>query len=84
MKTDFSLNQVPLNETYTILQIEDSNKMRRRLWDLGFTKGAQITTLFSSPSGNPRAYLIRGSVIALRNEDASSIKLTALTRREEE
>ncbi|MDD2432035.1 MAG: FeoA family protein [Firmicutes bacterium] len=78
------LSQIPLNQTYTISKIDQSNKMRRRLWDLGFTTGTKITTLYSSPSGNPRAYLIRGAVIALRNEDASTITLTPISSREEE
>lgn len=83
METRF-LNQIPLNETYTIFKIDESNKMRRRLWDLGFTTGTPITTLYSSPSGNPRAYLIRGAVIALRNEDASTIRITPIGYQEVE
>lgn len=47
--------------------------MRRRLLDLGFTAGAHITCLQHSASGDPAAYLIRGTVIALRQEDSSRI-----------
>ena len=50
--------------------------MRRRLLDLGFTAGAFITCLQHSASGDPAAYLIRGTVIALREEDSRRIAVT--------
>ena len=50
-------------------------EVRRRLMDLGLTPGARVTCLFSAPSGDPRAYMVRGSVIALRREDAAGVVL---------
>lgn len=73
-----SLSQIPVNKSHTIAHIDEKNSMRRRLWDLGFTKGASIEAVYVSPSGNPRAYLIRGCIIALRNEDAATIHLNSL------
>ena len=52
--------------------------MRRRLLDLGFTAGAHITCLQHSASGDPAAYLIRGTVIALREEDSRRIAVVGL------
>ena len=48
----------------------------RRLMDLGFTPGAKAEHLFSAPSGDPRAYLICGAVIALRRDDARDVLLS--------
>ena len=45
--------------------------------DLGFTPGAGVTCLFAAPSGDPRAYMVRGSVIALRRADAALVGLGA-------
>ena len=50
-------------------------ELRRRLLDLGFTPGAAVRCLFAAPSGDPRAYMIRDSVIALRGSDASLVTL---------
>ena len=50
-------------------------ELRRRLMDLGFTPGAAVRCLFAAPSGDPRAYMIRDSVIALRGSDASLVTL---------
>ncbi len=47
--------------------------MRRRLQDIGLIEGTDILCLNRSPSGDPVAYLIRGAVIALREEETSKI-----------
>ncbi len=49
--------------------------MGRRLSDLGFTPGSVTRCLYSAPSGDPRAYAIRGAVIAVRNRDAHNISI---------
>lgn len=49
--------------------------LKRRLLDLGIVKNTKITPVFKSPSGDPTAFEIRGTLIALRKEDASLIKV---------
>jgi DtxR family Mn-dependent transcriptional regulator len=46
---------------------------RRRLLDLGFTPGARVTSEMRTFAGDPRAYRIRGVLIALRREQAQQI-----------
>jgi DtxR family Mn-dependent transcriptional regulator len=46
---------------------------RRRLLDLGLVPGTAIHCEFISPFGSPRAYLVRGSLIALRREQADKV-----------
>lgn len=55
------------------LALNDS--MRRRLQDIGLIPGTKIECIQKSPLGDPIAYLIRGTVIALRHEDSSLIFL---------
>ncbi len=47
---------------------------RRRLLDLGFVPGAYVETAMVSPSGDPTAYRIRGTLIALRHEQANYVR----------
>ena len=47
--------------------------MRRRLMDLGFVRGSSISIDMRSPLGNPTAYIVRGAVIALREDQARYI-----------
>ena len=46
---------------------------RRRLLDLGFIKGTPIKVEYPGPMKNPKAYLIRNTLIALRNDQAELI-----------
>ncbi len=46
---------------------------RRRLLDLGLIPGSQVEVIRRSPAGNPTAYLIKGTIVALRDEDARQI-----------
>lgn len=48
---------------------------RRRLQDLGFVEGSAVCVDLESPLGNPTAYLIRGTTIALRSDQARHIQV---------
>ncbi len=50
-----------------------SSEIRQRLFDLGFIGGTKVECVARAPLGGPGAYLVRGSVIALRNSDARCV-----------
>lgn len=56
-----------------VKQILIDGPIRRRLMDLGLINGTIVEVLQKSPFGDPVAYLIRGAVIALRQEVSSMI-----------
>ena len=68
----FTLNKLPLNYTSNIAMIEHTG-LERRLLDLGLVSGTPITALFRSPLGDPTAYEFRGSIIAIREDEAKKI-----------
>ena len=47
--------------------------LSRRLLDLGFAEGARVKCLFRSMFGDPTAYELCGTVIALRAGDSASV-----------
>jgi DtxR family Mn-dependent transcriptional regulator len=51
---------------------------RRRLMDLGFTAGATIRPALRTFARDPRAYEVRGTLIALRNDQASQVLVRPL------
>lgn len=55
--------------------IDAACNMFRRLEDIGFTRGARVCCLFAAPGGEPKAYLVRGAVMALRYEDARFVRV---------
>lgn len=72
MKT---LNDIKLNDTVIIDSLNCTGKLHRRFLDLGIIPGTKITPVFSSIFNDPIAYEVRGSVIAIRNEDARNINI---------
>lgn len=62
-------------DTATVKEIITEGDMRRRLLDIGLTPGTRVECIGKSPGGDPKAFLIRGAVIAIRNEDCSGIRL---------
>lgn len=58
-----------------VRRLDTKGNMRRRLQDIGLIEGTRVKCLQKSPSGDPVAYLIRGAVIALRNDTSSEIVL---------
>lgn len=73
MKENIYLNKLDVGEIATVSGIFAEKEMRQRLEDLGIVEGTQIKCLMKSPLGDPTAFLIRGSVIALRREDSKNI-----------
>lgn len=47
----------------------------QRLKDMGFVRGAGIECVYASPFGDPVAYFVKGTLIAVRNEDAQKIEV---------
>ncbi len=76
MKKDvINLNQLPLNNIGTIKDINCDGNIKRRLLDMGLVKGTYIVPVLISPSKDPRAFQVRGSIIAIRKEDAQNIEI---------
>ena len=70
-----NLSQLPLKENGVIEEIKCEGNIKRRLLDLGLVKGTDIVPVLVSPSKDPRAFLVRGTTIAIRKEDAENIKV---------
>ena len=70
-----TLNELRPGESARVrgLLPDDGRNIVFRLLDLGFTRGARVRCLFAAPSGEPRAYRVRGAAIALRREDAGLV-----------
>lgn len=60
-------------EQGVLVRIEGENRLRQRLTEMGFLKGATIGVDSTAPFGDPRSYSIRGYQVSLRNEEARQI-----------
>ena len=69
----FPLSRLPLDTTARVLRLSAAEPLRGRLMDLGFVPGNEVRPLFAAPLGDPRAYLVCDTVIALRQRDAATV-----------
>jgi len=60
-------------EIGVIASFSPTTKNKQRLSDLGFIVGRKVVCMFGSPLGDPTAYLVRGTLIALRREHSEKI-----------
>lgn len=58
-----------------VVGIAEDAPDRTRLLDLGFVPGTVVSRLMESPLGDPIAYQVRGTVIALRSEQTARIEV---------
>ena len=77
-KNYIPLNILPLGSKAKVKMLTSSGTTRRRMLDLGLIIDTVVEALAKSPSGDPIAYYIRGTVIALRTEDAANILVEAV------
>lgn len=75
------LTELNRGDTAVITELVTHDDIRRRLQDIGLIEGTVVECLGKSPLGDPIAFLIRGAVIALRNEDSSQILIQPKTRK---
>lgn len=68
-----TLDELPASARGVVTALEAHGPERRRLMDLGVLPGAEVRVEGRSPLGDPTAYLVRGSVIALRRAQARGI-----------
>lgn len=78
MKEKCSLSSIELKNSAKICDVECSNALKNRLYDLGILENTVITPIFKGPFGDPTAYLIKNAVIALRKSDCENIIVNPL------
>ena len=70
MKT---LKDVKIGETVTVQKLSGEGAVRRRIMDMGVTKGTQISVRKVAPLGDPIEVTVRGYELSIRKLDAQMI-----------
>lgn len=68
-----TLKQTPCGATVTVRKVEGTGPVRRRIMDMGITKGAEIFVRKVAPLGDPVEVTVRGYELSLRRADAEMI-----------
>ncbi len=73
MTETMRLSALLVGEHMRITAVESEETMKKRLLDLGFCPNTHVRCLYRAPLGDPIAYCVRGTVIALRKKDAAGV-----------
>ncbi len=68
-----TLKDIKVGETVKVLKVEGTGPVRRRIMDLGITKGVEIYVRKVAPLGDPFELTVRGYELSVRKEDAKMI-----------
>lgn len=68
-----TLKQVPCGQTVTVKKLEGDGAVKRRIMDMGVTKGASVQVVKVAPLGDPIEITVRGYALSVRKADAEKI-----------
>ena len=68
-----TLKQVKCGETVTVQKLQGEGPVKRRIMDMGITKGSRIYIRKVAPLGDPVEVTVRGYELSVRKEDAKCV-----------
>ena len=72
MKT---LKQAKIGQTVTVVKLHGEGPVKRRIMDMGITKGVQVYVRKVAPLGDPMEVMVRGYELSLRKADTEMIEI---------
>ncbi|MBQ6382357.1 MAG: ferrous iron transport protein A [Clostridia bacterium] len=70
-----NLREVPVGGTVKVVRIHGEGAVKRRIMDMGITRGVEISVRKVAPLGDPIEITVRGYELSLRKADAESIEV---------
>lgn len=70
-----TLKEAAVNSTVTVKKLNGEGALKRRLMDMGFTKGCKVFVRKVAPLGDPVEVTIRGYELSVRKSDAENIEV---------
>lgn len=72
-----SLREVPCGNQVKIVKVHGDGSVRRRIMDMGITKGCDVFVRKVAPLGDPIEITVRGYEMSIRKADAQMIEVEA-------
>lgn len=69
-----TLKEAKIGSTVTVKKLNGEGAVKRRIMDMGITKGTQVTVRKVAPLGDPIEVTVRGYELSLRKSDAEMIE----------
>lgn len=70
-----TLKQAKVGSTVKVVKLHGEGAVKRRIMDMGITKGVNVSVRKVAPLGDPIELTVRGYELSIRKEDASAIEV---------
>lgn len=70
-----TLKEVKIGDTCTVVKLHGEGAVKRRIMDMGITKGVEVYVRKVAPLGDPIEVTVRGYELSLRKDDAALIEV---------
>lgn len=70
-----TLKEIKCGKTVEVVKLHGNGPVRRRIMDMGITKGTDVFVRKVAPLGDPMQIAVRGYELSLRKEDAKMIEV---------
>ena len=69
------LNELKVGETGVVARLAGQGAVKRRIMDMGLTKGTSVTVRKVAPLGDPIELTVRGYELSIRKDEAATIEM---------
>ncbi len=70
-----TLNNVKIGDTVKVVKLHGEGAVKRRIMDMGITRGVELHVRKVAPLGDPIEVTVRGYELSIRKEDAKMIEV---------
>lgn len=78
MDDKYTMNCLGTGQKARISDISLCGAIRRRFFDIGFVPGNEVECVCVSPLGDPKAYLVNDTIVAIRTNDSKLVTVEML------
>lgn len=75
-----TLKDVKVGESATVTKLTGTGALKRRIMDMGLTKGTRVHVRKVAPLGDPLELTVRGYELSIRKDEAASVEVSDVTR----
>lgn len=77
-----TLKDVKVGESATVARLTGAGALKRRIMDMGLTKGTRVYVRKVAPLGDPLELTVRGYELSIRRDEAASVEVTNVAQGE--
>ena len=70
-----TLDKVAMGDTVKIARLNGAGPVKRRIMDMGLTRGTEVTVRKIAPLGDPIELTVRGYELSIRKDEAAAVEV---------